>query len=484
MKSVESIADHIKSALGHFNQGKYAEAEIDALRITTQFPSFGHGWKILGVAQYAQEKEALSVLMRAAALLPTDAEVGAYLGAEYLRLGDMGTAEQYLAKALNIDPQSSVSLYHMGRLMSQQGRWQEAAALLERASLVKDPVPGALFELGNAQFNLGRLDEAEFTLRKSVVHHPEQLEAQIGLGMTLLLKGQLNEGFQFYESRWKLKDAPAGPKFFFPQWDGRENLAKKSLLFLCAEQGFGDSIQFVRFAKVLEQQGAIVSIAVNRELGRLFSSLGINGNLYVDGAVLPSFDYWCYAMSVPHALGISLNTIPYSQGYLPMPHVEPVRDGKLRVGVAWQGNPRHKNDKRRSIHLKSLSPLFETEDVEFVSLQKELSEPDLKLAIELGLKFPQRPLHDFQDTAELISALDIVISVDSSVAHLSGALGRETWVLLPAVPDWRWLMDRNDSPWYDSMRLYRQPIGEDWSSVVNIVKAQLRQRSKAEFKSP
>lgn len=256
-----------------------------------------------------------------------------------------------------------------------------------------------------------------------------------------------------------------------------DDLHGKRLLVLCAEQGFGDAIQFVRFAKILEERGAIVSVGGSQELHRLFLGLELRGGIYANGATLPEFDFWCYSMSMPAVLGITLDSIPLSSGYFPVAGMPAQKSEILRVGVASQGNPRHANDARRSLRLRQLEPLFRLPNVEVVSLQRDVPDMDAETAARLEFGPTEKPIRDFQDTADLICNVDLVIAVDSAVAHLAAAMGRETWVMLPQVPDWRWLLDRTDSPWYRSMRLFRQTADGEWSDVVGAISALLLERA-------
>ena len=477
MNTSESFFKALKLAADHFNRGRYAEAEECASIAANDLPDSGDAWKIIGVARFAQGEDACAALTRAAGLLPLDAQILSYLAAEYMRLGELDRAERCLNDALRVDSVSALAAYHLGRLRAHQNKLQEAEALFKRVLLSPDPVPGALYSLGNAQFNLGKYSEAETSIREAIRQYPDQAEAYVALGMLLLLKGQLEEGFALYARYRTMSAMPQGPNFSFPQWNGMDDLHGKRLLVLCAEQGFGDAIQFVRFAKVLEERGAIVSVGGSQELHRLFLGLELHGGIYANGATLPEFDFWCYSMSMPAVLGITLDSIPLSSGYFPVAGMPAQKREILRVGVAWQGNPRHANDARRSLRLRQLEPLFRLPNVEVVSLQRDVPDMDAETAARLEFGPTEKPIRDFQDTADLICNVDLVIAVDSAVAHLAAAMGRETWVMLPQVPDWRWLLDRTDSPWYRSMRLFRQTADGEWSDVVGAISALLLERA-------
>ena len=298
------------------------------------------------------------------------------------------------------------------------------------------------------------------------------------------MQGDFENGLQLYESRWAAEKVCeiAGKRFFDrPAWLGAESLQDKTIL-LYGEQGLGDFIQFCRYVKLVADLGANVILEVPQLLTVLMKGLDGVSQLVVKGKELPFFDYQCPLLSLPLAFKTNLDNIPNPSGYInldsyPNKTTEwKVRLGsklKPRVGLVWSGNPHHKNDHNRSILLRDILP-FLPNQLEYVSLQKEVREVD-KLTLDSNphiLNFSSH-LNDFVDTAALIENLDLVISVDTSVAHLSGALGRKTWTLLPNVPDWRWLLDRGDSPWYPSMKLYRQTCIGDWNSVLDRVKSDL-----------
>jgi hypothetical protein len=263
-------------------------------------------------------------------------------------------------------------------------------------------------------------------------------------------------------------------------WLGGDPVAGKTVL-LHAEQGYGDTLQFCRYAPLVAALGATVVLEVPLALKPLLGSLRGVSLLVAKGGVTPAFDLHCPLMSLPLAFATRLDTIPADVPYL---QADPVRrqawrqrldevsaPGRCRVGLAWSGNPRHNNDENRSIRLEQLAPLYGL-DATFVSLQPLVRERDKACLAQSGIVNPGAELTDFADTAALMDALDLVICVDTSVAHLAGALGRPLWVLLPRVPDWRWLLDRDDSPWYPTARLFRQDKPGDWPATIgNAVQA-------------
>ena len=314
---------------------------------------------------------------------------------------------------------------------------------------------------------LKQLDAALTSYDIAIELKRDYAEAYWNKSLALLLQGEFIKGFNEYEWRWKnenIKKIAGERSFTQPLWVGNESLANKTIL-LWSEQGLGDSIQFCRYAKLVKSLGAKVLLDVPKPLVALLDELEGVDLLIEKGKPLPNFDFQCPLMSLPLAFKTDLNSIPNPTDYLKniaeKVEVWSKRVGEKsnpRIGLVWSGSTGHKNDHNRSLTLtdviKHLPPNFE-----YVSLQKEVREADKDVLSNSAIKHYGDQLVDFADTAALCDLMDIVISVDTSVAHLAGALGKTTWILLPYVPDWRWLLDRDDSPWYASAKLYRQ--GED-----------------------
>jgi hypothetical protein len=297
-----------------------------------------------------------------------------------------------------------------------------------------------------------------------------------------LLLGEFHKGWNEFEWRWRWGDFPSQKRNFTqPLWVGKESLAGKTIL-LHSEQGLGDAIQFSRYARMVSALGARVILEAGKPLLSLFSTLSGVSQLVERGSPLPSFDFHCPLLSLPLAFKTQMDSIPSSTPYL-LSDPERVsrwqsRLGakyKPRVGLVWRGNPTHKNDRNRSILLSQLIKHLPDHCL-YVSLQKEVRDTDKDvLGYRNDIFQYGSELNDFSDTAAVCELMDIVISVDTSVAHLAGALGKEVWILLPYVPDWRWLLDRNDSPWYPTAKLYRQEVIGDWNGVLEKVKSDLMQ---------
>jgi len=267
--------------------------------------------------------------------------------------------------------------------------------------------------------------------------------------------------------------------FAAPQWRGAEPLAGKTIL-LHAEQGFGDTIQFVRYAPLVAARGAKVILGVQRPLTRLVATLRDVALILSEGDAVPDFDLHCPLLSLPLAFNTDLASIPADVPYLRpyqaqlekwrerLPH-----NGRLRIGVCWAGSKDHLNDHNRSMPLERFATLLSVPNLDFVCIQKEVSAADAAILDRHGVLALGREFEDFSDTAAVLAMVDLLITVDTSVAHLAGALGRPTALLVPFSPDWRWLMHRTDSPWYPTMRLYRQTMIGDWSGPLHQLRAEL-----------
>jgi len=296
----------------------------------------------------------------------------------------------------------------------------------------------------------------------------------------LLLSGDLELGWELYEWRWKTEHfAPYIRSFRQPQWSGMESLEGRSLL-LHSEQGLGDAIQFSRYAEQAANLGARVILEVCKPLAGLFSDLAGVTELVFKGEPLPTFDFHCPLMSLPLAFKTRLESIPCPPRYLRADTIKLSQwtnrlgeKTRPRVGLVWSGSATNTNDHNRSIPVSTLMQQMPV-NFQYVSLQKDIRDSDKRwLESQTRLLNFDQDLNDFSDTAALCELMDVIISIDTSVAHLSGALGRPTWILLPFSPDWRWLMDRDDSPWYRSVKLFRQDNIGDWESVLARVAASL-----------
>jgi hypothetical protein len=302
---------------------------------------------------------------------------------------------------------------------------------------------------------------------------PQFADAYWNRALTLLVNGDLAAGFKDYQWRWQTeKFKKIQRPFPKPMWLGDTPIKGKTLL-IHAEQGFGDTIQFARYAQLVAQAGGHVIYETEKLLFDLFKSLKGVGTLIRQGDPLPEFDYSCPVMSLPLAFKTELSTIPAESRYLAadadkLAHWSGVLGPKTlpRIGLVWSGSATHQDDHNRSLTLQALLDAL-PQGYQLVSLQKEVRDWDVPALKDTSrIQHFGEKLTSFSDTAALCELIDLVISVDTSVAHLSAALGQRTWVLLPFVPDWRWMLKRQDSPWYPTMRLYRQAAQRDWSHVL------------------
>ena len=383
-------------------------------------------------------------------------------------------------QAILIDPNYADAYSNLGNSLNQLNQLEEALNCYDKALDINPEFTDAHINRGITLQELKRLAEALESFDKAILLEPQNAEAYWNKSLTLLLSGDFGRGWKLYEWRWKREAFSfLNRNFFSSLWLGSENIEGRTLL-LHTEQGLGDTIQFCRYVYLIKSLGAKVVLEVPKSLQGLLRELRGVDELIEIGSKLPLFDYHCPLMSLPLAFGTNLNNIPCHESYLAATpeRCEEWRQrlgvkNKPRVGIVWSGSNTHKNDHNRSISLKLLLPYL-YDCYEFVSLQKEIKDIDKELIKITSIRYFGEFLNDFSDTAALCESMDIVISVDTSVAHLSGAIGKCTWVLLPYAPDWRWLLDRVDSPWYASIRLFRQDDSKLWESVLDNVFKDLR----------
>ena len=378
-------------------------------------------------------------------------------------------------QAFAIDPNFAEAANNRSVSLLALDRPEEALKSVETALALKPDYPFATYNRGNALRDLGNYSLALACYAEVQQRTPDYGRAHWNEALCRLLIGDFERGWQKHEWRWKTDTFTSPVRGFTePLWLGDAPLQGKTIL-LHAEQGFGDTLQFCRYSSLVAALGATVVLEVQPALMSLLSQLEGVSQLVASGTPLPPFDYQCPLMSLPAALHTTLTTIPAAP-YLSADPVqaEAWRDrlgtrSRPRVGLVWSGNSFHVNDRKRSIPLAQVVPLLSGK-FQFISLQKELRVSDQATMDQHPEIFdPRDQLGDFADTAALVSVLDLVITVDTAIAHLAGALGKPVWLLLPAIPDWRWLLERDDSPWYASARLFRQPEPFDWNSVIGKV---------------
>jgi Flp pilus assembly protein TadD len=396
------------------------------------------------------------------------------------RLGRSADAMETYERALILDPNNVSVLLHRGRLFTKLEQYAKAATCFEKLLARSPDHAEAHDSLGRLLVQLGRHREAVASFTRAIKLEPDNANAHFNLGLTLLTMGDMEAGWAEYEWRFRTEGLKASRSVYpQPHWDGVEPLAGK-IIHVYSEQGLGDSIMFVRYAPMLAARGATVIAGLLPQAKVLATE--INGVTPVaPGDPLPSFDIQAPLLSLPHLLRTRIDTIPADVPYIRprADRVEAWRDrlprGKaLTVGVVWAGGKDFAGDRNRSIAIQQFEALFDASGISFVSLQRDLRDGDAeRLRQWPDVRHFGEQLTDFADTAAVISMLDLVISVDTSVAHLAGAMAKPVWILLPLVPDFRWLLGRSDSPWYPTARLFRQPKHGDWESVLANVKAAL-----------
>ncbi len=504
---------------------RYAEGATLARSLLQEQPDDGLLCHLLGVCLLAQglADEALPLLQQATAHLPDDAELHCRVASACRKTGRLPEAVSSYQRAIALQPENVETHISLGNCLKAQNRLPEALNCYRRAVKLQASHAGAHYNLASglaetacfseaethfraaltlrpdyyqAHGNLantlqqqGRYAEAESAYRRAIEIRADYPEACNNLAMLLLSLGRYAEGWPLYEARHhphKLRRSAVPPESPSPCWRG-ESLAGKSLL-LWPEQGFGDEIQFARYAPLLKARGLThLTLVCKAPLKALLATLDGVDTVITANEALPPHNFWSFPLSLPLLLGTTLQRIPATLPYL---HADPQRlalwrprlpaSGR-RIGLVWQGNSAHGNDAHRSLPgLASLAPLWSVPDLHFISLQKGRGEleaatpPVGQDILALG-----QDIGDFADSAAIVAQLDLVICVDTAIAHLAGALGIPCWVLLPAVGcDWRWLHARSDSPWYPGvLRLFRQKVAGDWQSTVAQVAQALQKRS-------
>lgn len=426
-------------------------------------------------------EEALTAYRDAVTCDPQLAEAHTNLGVLLDRLGLFSEAEPVLRQALALRPRSARMLYNLGGMLHRQGRFHEARAAFKAAVQLQAHFPEALVNLASVLQATGERGEAVACLRAAVRQRPDFAEAHYNLALALLQSGAYAEGWQEYEWRLSLPDALHPSSLpSIPRWNG-DSLRGRTLL-LVTEQGYGDTIQCVRFIPALAAAGARVVLQTRPALIPLLRTLSGLARVVSTGEPAPEADAWCPLFSLPLHLGISELNLPADVPYL-SPSVQDHRRWEQRVGrdqdrihcgLAWSGNPRHNNDRFRSLGGDDLRALLGIPGVVMHSVQAE----PVSWAGSVPDEMPppidhSAELHTFADAAALMLHMDLIVTVDTAAAHLAGALGRPVWVLLPSQADWRWLTDRDTSPWYPTARLFRQKFRGEWGSVTQVVRAEL-----------
>jgi Flp pilus assembly protein TadD len=477
-----SMSPVMAEAWNHLGQvltatGEPLDAEAACRQAIALNPHLASAYQNLAKALLAQGKaeEAIKIFRDALPLGPT-AELHNNIGMGLLTSGRRAEAIGEFRTAIRLDHTYAFAHNNLGAALFGEGDLENAVASFRTAlALAPDyfDAHNTHNNLGTAIKYLGRFDEATKEFNLAISLRPDYPSPHWNLGLTRLLRGDLPGGWPEYEWRWRVPELKPPPRDTSrPQWDGGELDGRRILLY--TEQGFGDAIQFVRFAETAARRGGKVILRCQRELVRLFKTAAGVEQVIDSDSPPGDYDVQSPLMSLPLVLKTDLAGIPRQVPYLSADAEGSARwrerlsgDGRRKIGLAWAGLPSHPKDRDRSVQSGLLSPLAGIAGARFISLQKAgPGGPAPAAGATFELADWTDELEDFADTAALVANLDLVICVDTSVAHLSAAMGKPTWVLLPWVPDWRWMLDRSDSPWYPTVRLFRQKTRGDWSAPL------------------
>ncbi len=461
---------HLNRGVALRRLGRREEASAAYLRAIAIAPDRPGVWvnAANALADVNRLAEARAALDAGIAREPMSAEAWQAMGGLLSRHGHELAAEACLRRAARLNPADPAPLLRLAGYLSARGAHDEALATFDQARRL-GPL-SAFANSGYAQtlISQGKLDDAERHLRRALALDADALDAHLGLARLLLLKGELGTGWVEYEWRRRKPESKL-PKLPGREWDGSPVGGKTVLVY--SEQGFGDVLQFSRYVPILAAQGARVIFAVPPQLRRLMQGLDGVAELITAFRPMPACDFHVPLLSVPRFLGIALDRVPAQVPYLRAPVSTtplPAPLGtRIKVGIVWAGSPQHSNDRNRSLTLEELLPLASLPGVALYSLQAGPRVGDLaKLSHPALVRDLSRHLSDFADTAGVVGSLDLVICADTAVAHLAAALGRPVWVMTPYAPDWRWMLEREDTPWYPTMRLFRQSEPGRWDDVV------------------
>ena len=487
---------------------RYAESVDSYLKAIKLKPDFTDAYLHCGLAYLGMDQplQAIASFDQVIALRFDDAPAHCNRGVALTTLGRLDEAIIAYQAALSFKPDFPEAYFNWGNALQSLRSYEMAIAAYDQAVALRAGYADAYTNRGNALKTLDRHQEAIASYSSAVEHKPGNFEAYLNQGvahyecleiekalacydqsilihpnyaeaywnkaLALLLSGDLENGFQLHEWRWRRSTFTSKRRDFKqPLWLGDESLQGKTIL-LHAEQGLGDTIQFCRYCELVHALGATVLLEVQVPLVGLLASLRGVSRLIIQGDPLPEFDFHCPLMSLPLALKTRLDTIPAAPQYVYCQLEKKAvwerilgQNDRPRIGLAWRGSELQKNDKR-SIELAELMRQL-PKDYHYISLQKEIRERDKAALKQFNILHFEDALGDFSDTAALCDCMDLVISVDTSIAHLAGALGKKVWLLLPHIPDWRWMLQRDDSPWYPSMRILRLKPNHNWFSYLS-----------------
>lgn len=425
--------------------------------------------------------EAVAIYRLAAVAMPERSDVHASLAAALTRLGCLDEASLACRTAIDLSPDNAGAHLNFGIILARRDDLEGAAEAFRTAAGLAPNAPEGFTNLGTTLSSLGRSEAAIEASARAINLRPDDPVLHYNHAVLLLLAGQFEPGLREFEWRLAHPDPRFRPRAFeAPRWKGE--LRNGRTLLIHAEQGLGDTLHFARFVSAAARTGGPVIVQVQPPLVELLRD-SLDVTVISRDAPLPPFDLQVPLMSLPHALGTTIETIPADLPYLKAAPAK-TREWQqrlaafsaLKVGVVWAGNPSHRQDQKRSLPAAAILPRLLLPGVQLLSLQKDVRAGDRAVLAQLGEHVIDLAPHlaDFADTAAAVSALDLVISVDTAVAHLAAASAKPTWILLPHVLDWRWFYDRADTPWYPTARLFRQPRPQDWASVLDRLAVELQ----------
>lgn len=452
--------------------GRLDDAATNYQKAVQMKPDNARTYYNLGIVFYEKKQfdEAITNFQKALQLNPEFADAHSGLGNSLKEKGLLDEAVHFYQKALQSDPDRAETYYNLGIVLKEKGLFGEAISAYQKALQLNPGSLDAYNNLGIAFQDNRQIEEAIASYKKALTIDPYDAVTHWNLSHALLLSGNFKDGWKEYEWRLRVKDFHS-TDFHLPLWDGAD-ISGRTIL-LQAEQGFGDTIQFIRYAPLIAQSGAKVIVGCPIELTSLLRNVEGVRQAISYGERLPGFDLYCPIPSLPFIFGTTSGSIPVKIPYI---NADPLLvsrwrdklkdDNSVKIGLVWAGR------EQRTFSFDLFSPFSLIKDVTFYSLQKgeatkQVENGNMRIVDHTGA------INDFSDTAALIANLDLIITVDTAVAHLSGALGKPVWTLLPVVPDWRWMLDRKDSPWYPTMRLFRQSLIGDWGPVVRHVTEEL-----------
>lgn len=470
-----TVQQAMQLAMDAHRAGRLAEAEGMYRQILEAAPDYPDALHLLGLLalQCNQPAGAIELLERAIVVNPSSPAFADTLGQALVAAGRIDEGIERYRLALGLRPNFAEAYTNLGAALMKNDRLDEAIDVLQKALAIRPDLAAAHNNLGSCYSQLARPDDAIPAFRQALALAGNEPTIHYNLATSLLTTGDFAQGFREYEWRWRVPGLNLTPlPLNKPLWDGSDLGGKRILLH--SEQGYGDTIQFIRYAPLVARRGGKVLVYCPPPLHRLIQTVeGVHTVLPTDS--LPAdYDLHAPIHHLPLVFGTTLDSIPQNAPYL---HPDPVRvenfksrlipDSRINVGIVWAGRPEHTNDRHRSIALHQLAPLSNIAGARFYSLQIGPAAAQLNSAPP-GMQIIDWTLDltDFAETAALMSALDLIISVDTAPAHLTGALGKPLFLLLPFAPDWRWMLHRPDCPWYPTARLFRQPTRGDWATPI------------------